>query len=204
MRIYQRYGKRFCDVIVASVLLVALAPVIAIVALLVRLRLGSPVLFRQVRPGWRERPFTLLKFRTMLDETDASGVPLPDNRRLTPFGALLRKWSLDELPEFLNVLRGELSLVGPRPLRVEYLPLYSPSQRRRHEVRPGITGLAQVAGRNRLSWQDRFKLDVEYVDNVSLGMDIRIVFRTLAVVLTHRDVAQDGFATADWFRGNDV
>jgi lipopolysaccharide/colanic/teichoic acid biosynthesis glycosyltransferase/glycosyltransferase involved in cell wall biosynthesis len=199
---YPRHGKRSLDLAGAALALVLLLPLIAAVALLVRCALGSPVLFRQVRPGRHGVPFTLLKFRTMADRYDTAGIPLPDADRLTAIGRLLRATSLDELPGLWNVLTGELSLVGPRPLLMQYLPLYSPHQARRHDVRPGITGLAQVNGRNGLSWSKRFELDVEYVERCSLGLDLAIIARTLLVVLTRRGIAQPGRATVDYFQGN--
>jgi lipopolysaccharide/colanic/teichoic acid biosynthesis glycosyltransferase len=184
--------KRIFDFCVALTALVLLAPMIAIVALLVRVKLGSPVLFRQERPGLNGRIFTLLKFRSMRDAVDAHGHPLPDSERLPPFGRFLRSTSLDELPELWNVLKGEMSLVGPRPLLVKYLPLYTPEQARRHDVRPGITGLAQVNGRNRQSWEERFSVDVWYVDNRTFWLDLKILVRTVFKVLARHDVADTG------------
>jgi len=175
--------------------------VIAVVALLVRLRIGRPVLFRQQRPGLHGQPFTVLKFRTMTDLRDHSGDLRPDDERLTRLGRFLRRASLDELPELANVLRGDMSMVGPRPLLMEYLPLYSPEQRRRHEVRPGITGWTQVNGRNALTWDEKLRLDVWYVDHRSVWLDLRILVRTLAVVVKRKGVSQPGVATAERFRG---
>ena len=194
--------KRFMDLAVALVLGVVLSPIIAVVALAVRLSLGSPVLFRQARPGVDGEIFTLVKFRTMRDAKDANGASLSDGERLTKLGRILRKTSLDELPEFANVIRGQMSFVGPRPLLEEYLPLYSPEQARRHQVRPGLTGFAQVSGRNALTWQDKFALDVWYVDNWSLRLDLLIIWRTIFMVLTGKGVAADGQATMEPFRGN--
>ena len=194
--------KRFMDFAVALVLGVVLSPIIAVVALAVRVSLGSPVLFRQARPGVDGEIFTLVKFRTMRDVKDANGASLSDGERLSRLGRLLRKTSLDELPEFANVIRGQMSLVGPRPLLEEYLALYSPEQARRHQVRPGLTGLAQVSGRNALIWQDKFALDVWYVDNWSLRLDLLIIWRTIFMVLTGKGVAADGQATMEPFRGN--
>jgi sugar transferase EpsL len=191
--------KRLFDIVVSALLLVLLAPVMAIVAVLVRRRLGSPVLFRQVRPGKDARPFQMLKFRTMLDTRDADGTVLPDGERLTRFGRFLRSTSLDELPELWNVLKGEMSLVGPRPLLMEYLPHYSAEQARRHEVRPGITGWAQVNGRNALSWEEKFKLDVWYVDNRSFGLDARIMGRTILSVLNRSGITAEGQPTMPRF-----
>jgi len=193
--------KRVFDIIVSGILLVLLAPVLAVLALLVRWQLGSPVLFRQTRPGKDAKPFEMLKFRTMRDVRDRHGRPLPDAERLTPFGRFLRATSLDELPELWNVLKGDMSLVGPRPLLVEYLPLYSAEQARRHEVRPGITGWAQVNGRNALSWEDKFRLDIWYIDNRSFRLDMKIIALTVARVLSRSGIAADGEATMPRFTG---
>jgi sugar transferase EpsL len=179
-----------------------LSPVLLITAVVVRLSLGAPVLFRQVRPGRNGRPFTLYKFRTMRDATDAAGHTLPDGERLTNVGRVLRNWSLDELPELWNVVNGDMSLVGPRPLLMEYLALYSTAQARRHNVRPGMTGWAQVNGRNAPSWDERLALDVWYVDHHSLALDLRILVRTIAVVLARHGVTQPGHATMERFRGS--
>ena len=176
--------KRAFDLVVATSAAVVLSPVIAVVALLVRLRLGSPVIFRQVRPGLEGRPFTIYKFRTMLETTDANGALLPSVARTPPFGQRLRALSLDELPELWNVIKGDMSLVGPRPLMTAYLPRYNPEQARRHDVRPGITGLAQVSGRNAISWEEKFALDVQYVDTHDLPMDVAILTRTIGAVLS--------------------
>jgi lipopolysaccharide/colanic/teichoic acid biosynthesis glycosyltransferase len=194
--------KRLFDVVVAAIGLVLLSPLMAAVALLVRARLGPPVLYAQARPGRGGRPFAIYKFRTMSDARDPGGAPLPDERRLTPLGRFLRGTSLDELPELLNVLRGDMSLVGPRPLLMEYLPLYTPEQARRHEVRPGITGWAQVNGRNAISWEAKFALDVWYVDNRSLLLDLRILALTLAKVLAREGISQEGRATMERFTGS--
>jgi lipopolysaccharide/colanic/teichoic acid biosynthesis glycosyltransferase len=195
-------AKRLFDVAVAATLLVVLSPVLLIVALAVRARLGTPVLFRQTRPGRSGRPFTLLKFRTMNNEHDASGVLLPDEARLTGIGRVLRRMSLDELPELLNVVRGDMSLVGPRPLLMEYVPRYSVEQWRRHDVRPGITGWAQVNGRNALSWDEKFALDVWYVDHCSFRLDLDILARTAREVLSGRGVSPEGHATMPPFQGS--
>lgn len=195
--------KRIVDVVAAGVGLVVLSPLLVVLAVLVRLRLGSPVLFRQVRPGLHGQPFELLKFRTMTDDRDGRGELLPDAQRLTTFGAWLRRSSLDELPELLNVLRGEMSLVGPRPLLMEYLDLYTPRQARRHEVRPGITGWAQVNGRNAATWSDKFELDVWYVEHQSLWLDLRILARTLRQVVGQDGIAADGHVTAPRFTGSE-
>ena len=194
--------KRLFDVAVAGLALLFLAPVMVLIAALVRWSIGSPVLFSQLRPGRGGVLFRMYKFRTMRQETDGAGRPLPDSERLTSFGELLRSTSLDELPELWNVLRGEMSLVGPRPLLPEYLPLYSAEQARRHEVRPGITGWAQVNGRNALSWQDRFVLDTWYVDQRSFVLDLRILGLTVWRVLRRDGVNHPGQATMEPFRGN--
>ena len=195
--------KRAFDIVAAGCALLVLAPVIVFVAWQISRKMGSPVLFRQVRPGLNGKPFEMIKFRTMKDAIDASGNPLPDSERLTPFGQFLRSSSLDELPELWNVLKGDMSLVGPRPLLMEYLPLYSPEQDRRHEVRPGVTGWAQVNGRNTLSWEDKFKLDVWYVDNRSLWLDIKVLFLTVKKVLVRDGISAEGEATMSKFTGSD-
>lgn len=194
--------KRLLDVILASVGLVLLAPFMLVLAVLVRLKLGSPVLFRQTRPGLHGKPFTMFKFRTMTDARDDDGNLLPDDQRLTRFGRFLRETSLDELPELWNVLKGDMSLVGPRPLLMEYLPLYTPEQARRHKVRPGITGWAQVNGRNALSWEEKFKLDVWYVDNHSLWLDIKILWLTVRKVFAREGISAAGEATMPRFTGS--
>lgn len=194
--------KRAVDLVVAASALIVLAPVLLIVAVLVRLKLGSPVFFRQIRPGLHGAPFELVKFRTMKAAVDRDGRPLPDEQRMTPFGAKLRALSLDELPEFWNVLRGDMSLVGPRPLLMSYLARYSAQQARRHEVRPGLTGWAQVNGRNTTSWAERFELDVWYVDHHSLKLDVRILWMTVRAVLRRDGIAADGHATMPEFEGD--
>ncbi|GAB4459012.1 MAG: sugar transferase [Anaerolineae bacterium] len=183
--------------------LLLLAPFLAVIALLVRVKLGAPVLFRQQRPGLHGRPFTIYKFRTMTDARDAKGQFLPDADRLTAFGRLLRRTSLDELPELFNVLRGEMSLVGPRPLLMQYLDRYTPEQARRHEVRPGITGWAQVNGRNALTWEEKFALDVWYVDHQSLWLDLKIILLTIWSVLRREGISQQGHATMPEFVGTE-
>jgi len=195
------WWKRAFDVALTVPALIVLSPVFALVALAVRVSLGSPIIFRQQRPGKNERPFTLYKFRTMRDARDAQGTLLPDARRLTRLGAFLRATSLDELPELVNVLRGDMSLVGPRPLLMEYLPLYSPEQRRRHDVRPGVTGWAQVNGRNALTWREKFALDIEYVEHVSLGLDLRILILTIVSVARSEGISHSGHVTMQPFRG---
>lgn len=195
--------KRFFDIMVSASLLFLLAPVLLVTALLVRRWLGAPVLFTQIRPGLYGQPFNMVKFRTMTDVRDAAGSLLPDAERLTRFGQFLRSSSLDELPELLNVLKGEMSLVGPRPLLMEYLPLYSDTQRRRHEVRPGITGWAQVNGRNAVGWDERFRLDVWYVDHRSLWLDLRILWMTVKKVLVREGISAQGEATMSKFTGSE-
>ena len=191
--------KRLFDLFASFFGLLVLSPVIAIVAWKIRKNLGSPVLFKQVRPGKDGKPFEMVKFRTMRDAVDAAGNPLPDSERLTPFGNWLRSTSLDELPELWNVLKGDMSLVGPRPLLMEYLPLYNPEQYRRHEVRPGVTGWAQVNGRNAISWEEKFKLDVWYVNNQSFWLDIKILWLTVKKVLVRDGISAEGEVTMSKF-----
>lgn len=194
--------KRLFDFIVAFCAVLTLLPVIVIVALLIRFKLGSPILFTQDRPGLNGDIFKMMKFRTMLDAKDKHGNLLPDHERMTKFGAFLRSTSLDELPGLFNVLKGDMSLVGPRPLLVQYLPLYSPEQARRHNVRPGITGWAQVNGRNAISWEDKFMLDVWYVDNQSFWLDIKILFLTVKKVFVREGISADGHVTIEPFKGS--
>jgi lipopolysaccharide/colanic/teichoic acid biosynthesis glycosyltransferase len=196
--------KRLLDFVMALFILMALALPLLHLAWLIRFKLGSPVLFRHVRPGLLGRPYTMIKFRTMTDERDPDGALLPDAQRLTTFGHFLRASSLDELPELWNVLRGDMSLVGPRPLLMEYLPLYTSEQARRHEVRPGITGWAQVNGRNAISWEDKFKLDVWYVDNRNLWLDIKILWLTVKKVLARDGISAQGEATMPRFTGSEI
>ena len=193
--------KRLFDVAAAGVGLLLLAPVIAMVAILIRRKLGSPVFFRQTRPGLNGKPFEMVKFRTMLDAHDENGNPLPDSERMTPFGRFLRSTSLDELPELWNVLKGDMSLVGPRPLAMAYLPLYSAEQARRHEVKPGVTGWAQINGRNSITWKKKFEMDVWYVDNQSLMLDIKILLLTVKKVLARSDVQEGGQDQVESFNG---
>lgn len=193
--------KRFFDLTVAFFVLLLLSPVILITAALVRFKLGSPILFTQDRPGLHGKVFKMMKFRSMLDGKDKYGNLLPDNERMTKFGAFLRSTSLDELPGLFNVLKGDMSLVGPRPLLVQYLPLYSVEQARRHNVRPGITGWAQVNGRNAISWDQKFKLDVWYVDNQSFWLDIKILFLTVKKVFVREGISADGHVTIESFKG---
>jgi sugar transferase EpsL len=194
-------GKRALDLLLASTGLVIVSPLLAIIGFCVWLCYGSPAIFRQKRPGLKGAPFMLMKFRTMSDKRDATGALLPDAERLTRLGRFLRSTSLDELPELINVLKGEMSLVGPRPLMMEYLPRYSPEQARRHDVKPGITGWAQVNGRNALTWEQKFALDVWYVDNQSLWLDLKILFKTLWIVLKREGVSAKNHATMPEFRG---
>ncbi|TDM12382.1 sugar transferase [Macrococcus lamae] len=194
--------KRIFDVTVAATAIIALSPVIVTSAVLIKKKLGSPVLFKQTRPGKDGEPFEIYKFRTMTDESDAEGNLLPDEVRLTPFGETLRKLSIDELPQLFNVVKGDISLVGPRPLLMQYLPLYNEHQQRRMEVRPGITGWAQVNGRNNISWEDKFNLDVWYVDHQSFILDMYILILTVMKVFKRSDISQDGHATTPVFKGN--
>lgn len=193
--------KRLLDIVIASSALVLLSPVYAFVAYKVRKNLGSPVLFRQVRPGLNGKPFEMIKFRSMKDAVDAQGHSLPDSERLKPFGQMLRSSSLDEMPELWNVLKGEMSIVGPRPLLMEYLPLYNEQQAKRHNVRPGITGYAQVNGRNAISWEKKFELDTWYVENGSLWLDFKIMLKTVQKVLSKDDISAEGEATMSKFTG---
>lgn len=194
--------KRVLDVVIASTALLLLSPVYFFVAYKVRKNLGSPVLFRQVRPGLYGKPFEMIKFRTMKDAVDGQGNPLPDSERLTPFGKMLRASSLDEMPELWNVIKGEMSIVGPRPLLMEYLPLYNAEQAKRHNVRPGITGYAQVNGRNAISWEKKFELDTWYVENQSLWLDFKIMLKTIRKVLAKDDISAEGEATMSKFTGS--
>ncbi|WP_151838856.1 sugar transferase [Acinetobacter radioresistens] len=194
--------KRFLDIIIASIALILLLPLYAFVAYKVKKNLGSPVLFRQVRPGLHGRPFEMIKFRTMKDAIDANGQPLPDSERLTPFGRMLRSSSLDEMPELWNVIKGDMSIVGPRPLLMEYLPLYNEEQAKRHQVRPGMTGYAQVNGRNAIGWDEKFKLDTWYVENQSIWLDFKIMLKTVKKVLAKDDISAEGEATMTRFTGS--
>ena len=193
--------KRLLDILIASTALLLLSPLYAFVAYKVKKNLGSPVLFRQVRPGLHGKPFEMIKFRTMKDAVDAQGNPLPDSERLTPFGQMLRSTSLDEMPELWNVIKGDMSIVGPRPLLTEYLPLYNEEQAKRHNVRPGMTGHAQVNGRNAISWEEKFKLDTWYVENQSTLLDFKIMFKTVHKVLAKDDISAEGEATMTRFTG---
>ena len=201
--IYEKYIKRLQDFCCAFIALIALSPVLAVTALLVKIKLGSPVIFAQDRSGLNGKIFKMYKFRTMTDERDENGELLPDEKRLTPFGKMLRSTSLDELPELINILKGDLSVVGPRALLVRYLPRYNEEQARRHEVRPGLTGLAQVHGRNAISWDEKFKWDVKYVDNVSFLGDWKIIFETVKVVLKRDGINSETSVTMEEFMGNE-
>lgn len=194
--------KRLFDFFASLFGLIVLAPVIALVAWKIRNNLGSPVLFRQTRPGLDGKPFEMVKFRTMKDAVDKDGVPLPDSERMTSFGVKIRNTSLDELPELWNVLKGDMSLVGPRPLLMQYLPLYNEEQARRHEAKPGVTGWAQINGRNAISWDDKFKLDVWYVDNRTFWLDIKIIFLTIKKVFVKEGISADDHVTIEPFKGN--
>lgn len=194
--------KRLFDLTASLIALIVFSPIIALVAYKIKNNLGSPVLFRQTRPGLNGKPFEMIKFRTMKDSLDKDGNPLPDSERMTPFGDRLRNSSLDELPELWNVLKGEMSLVGPRPLLMQYLPLYNKEQARRHDVRPGVTGWAQINGRNAISWDEKFKLDVWYVDNRSFWLDIKILFFTVKKVFVKEGISADGHVTIEPFKGN--
>lgn len=200
--IYRKFVKRPMDIFLSLLAIIVLSPVLLIVAVLVRTKIGSPILFKQERPGLNERIFTMYKFRTMTDERDKDGQLLSDDIRLTRFGKMLRSTSLDELPGLFNILNGDMSIVGPRPLLVQYLPLYNNDQKRRHEVRPGLSGLAQVNGRNAISWEEKFQLDRKYVDNVSFIMDWKIIFQTIKKVFVREGINSSTAVTMQPFKGN--
>lgn len=200
---YQTCIKRLLDIIISLTALVLFSPILIIVAILVRCKLGSPVIFHQDRPGYHEKVFKLCKFRSMTDERDENGELLADEIRLTSFGKKLRETSLDELPELWNILKGDMSIVGPRPLLVKYLPLYNDFQRQRHNVKPGLTGWAQVNGRNSVSWEQRFEMDVYYVEHMSFLLDLKILFQTIAVVFKHNDINSSDNATMEAFHGTE-
>lgn len=197
---YRNYMKRPMDFMLALLAIIVLSPVMIIVAVLVRVKLGSPIIFKQKRPGLNEKIFTIYKFRTMIEKRDKNGELLPDNDRLTKFGVLLRSTSLDELPELFNILKGDMAMVGPRPLLVQYLPLYNEHQRRRHDVRPGLSGLAQVNGRNAINWEDKFNLDVKYVDNVNFFLDWKIIFLTIKKVCMKEGINSENSVTMEPFK----
>ena len=201
--LYRLYFKRPMDFILSLLAIIILSPVFIITGILVRTKLGSPILFKQNRPGLDEKIFTMYKFRTMTDQKDENGELLPDDVRLTKFGKLLRATSLDELPELFNILKGDMSIIGPRPLLVQYLPLYNDHQQRRHEVRPGLSGYAQVNGRNSISWEDKFDLDVQYVDNVTFVNDIKIIMLTIKKVFIRDGISSESSVTMEVFTGND-
>lgn len=200
---YRCFFKRFFDFLLSLIAIILLSPVFLVVVLLVRTKLGSPILFCQERPGKDEKIFKMYKFRSMSDERDENGQLLPDEVRLTSFGKKLRSTSLDELPELFNILKGDMSIVGPRPLLVKYLPLYSAEQRKRHDVRPGLTGWAQANGRNAISWEEKFKYDVEYTEKYSFFMDLKIIFMTVRSVLRHEGISSESAATMEEFLGNE-
>ena len=198
---YAKYIKRFLDFTLSLIALVVLSPVFLIIAILVRIKLGSPIIFKQQRPGKDEKIFTLYKFRTMTDKKDENGNLLPDSERLTKFGKILRSTSLDELPELINIIKGDMSIIGPRPLLVEYLPLYNEKQKHRHDVRPGLTGLAQVNGRNSLSWEEKFEDDIKYIKNITFIADIEIFFKTIIKVFARDGISQENSVTMEKFKG---
>ena len=198
---YKRYIKRGMDFLLSLIALIILSPIFLIVAILVRTKLGNPIIFKQERPGKDEKIFRMYKFRTMTSETDANGNLLPDEQRLPAFGKLLRSTSLDELPELINILKGDMSIVGPRPLLVKYLPLYNERQKHRHDVRPGFTGLAQVNGRNSISWEEKFEWDIKYVENVTFLQDIKIIFKTVKTVVCKEGISSDTSVTMEEFKG---
>lgn len=200
--IYEKYIKRMLDFILSLIALICLSPVLLIVSILVRTKLGSPIIFKQQRPGKNEKIFTLYKFRTMTDEKDENGKLLPDSQRLTKFGKFLRSTSLDELPELINIIKGDMAMVGPRPLLVEYLPLYNKEQKHRHDVRPGLTGLAQVNGRNLISWEEKFDDDLKYIKKITFIGDIKIILKTVGKVFKREGISQTDNATMEKFQGN--
>lgn len=201
--LYEKYIKRCIDFILALIAIIVLSPVFAVVAILVRHKLGSPVLYKQQRPGLHERVFTIYKFRTMTNECDVNGELLSNEERLTKFGKILRSTSLDELPELFNILKGDMAIVGPRPLLVQYLPLYNERQKLRHAVRPGLTGYAQVNGRNSISWEEKFELDAQYVETISTGLDIKIFFKTIKSVAAREGISSETSVTMEAFTGNE-
>jgi lipopolysaccharide/colanic/teichoic acid biosynthesis glycosyltransferase len=202
--IYKRFIKRPLDIILSLLAIIVLSPLMIIIAVLVRVKLGSPILFKQERPGLNEKIFIIYKFRTMTDQRDENGELLPDYMRMTKFGKMLRATSLDELPELFNILRGDMSIIGPRPLLIEYLPLYNDKQRRRHDVRPGLSGLAQVNGRNAISWEEKFDYDIEYVKNVSFLLDFKIIFLTFLKVFKREGINKSDFVTMEKFKGTKI
>ena len=200
---YAKYIKRILDFIFSLLTLIILCPVLLVIAILVRIKLGKPVIFKQDRPGKNEKIFTLYKFRTMTEERDEKGNLLPDEKRLKKFGKVLRSTSLDELPQLFNILKGDMSIVGPRPLLIQYLPLYNDEQRHRHDVRPGLTGMAQVSGRNAITWEEKFAKDLEYIHNISFAEDVGIIIRTIIKVLKREGISHEGNVTMEYFRGTE-
>ena len=200
---YRKYIKRLLDFLLSLIAFIILMPLMLIIALLVCIKLGRPVIFKQMRPGKNEKIFTLYKFRTMTNEKDEKGNLLPDEKRLTKFGKFLRSTSLDELPELINIIKGDMSIVGPRPLLLEYLPLYNEEQKKRHIVKPGLTGLAKINGRNNLNWEERFKEDVYYTENISFYMDVKIILKTVEKVIKRENISEDGNATVRKFEGSE-
>ena len=201
---YRKYIKRILDFILSLIALIILSPILLVIAILVRIKLGSPVIFKQERPGLNEKIFTLYKFRTMTDKKDKEGNLLPDSERLTRFGKMLRSTSLDELPELINILKGDMSIVGPRPLLVEYLELYNEEQKHRHDVRPGLTGFAQVSGRNAISWEEKFNKDIEYINNITFIGDCKIILKTAINVIKKDGISSETSATMEEFIGNEA
>lgn len=199
---YRKYIKRVLDFTLSLIALIILSPIYLVLAILVRIKLGSPIIFKQERPGLNEKIFTLYKFRTMTDEKDENGNLLPDEVRLTKFGKFLRSTSLDELPELINIIKGDMSIVGPRPLLVEYLPLYNEKQKCRHNVRPGLTGYAQISGRNSISWEEKFNDDLMYIENITFMEDLKIILKTALKVIKREGISQEGNATMEKFTGN--
>lgn len=200
---YAKYIKRILDLILSLMALIVLTPLMIIIGILVRINLGSPIIFKQKRPGKNEKIFTLYKFRTMTDKRDIDGNLLPDEYRLTKFGKFLRSTSLDELPELINIIKGDMAIVGPRPLLVKYLPLYNEKQKHRHDVRPGLTGYAQVNGRNAISWEEKFEDDLKYIENITLINDIKIILKTIKKVIKRNDISQENNATIEEFKGSE-
>lgn len=200
---YRKYFKRLLDFLLAVIAIIVLSPIMIIIAILVRVKLGSPVLFRQQRPGLNEHVFNMYKFRTMTDQTGPDGDLLPDHIRLTKFGKMLRLSSLDELPELFNIIKGDMSIIGPRPLLVKYLDLYDHQQKRRHEVRPGLTGLAQISGRNSITWEEKFRQDIKYIDNISFLLDCKIIFQTVKKVFSREGINAGDLETMEEFKGSE-
>lgn len=199
---YQKHIKRVLDFILSLIAIIILSPILLITGILVRIKLGSPIIFKQERPGKDEKIFTLYKFRTMTDKKDENGKLLEDSKRITKFGKILRSTSIDELPELFNILKGDMSFVGPRPLLIEYLPLYNEKQKHRHDVRPGLTGLAQISGRNSISWEEKFEDDLKYIEKISFWEDVKIIFKTFFKVFKREGISQQGNVTMEKFKGS--